>query len=171
MCKVFYSLEIAFWCTLYDFFLCLYPVNLLKKCSGKVMEMCWSKGTVGQNPVYIYRRIYIRLSDETLKPRSWLSVVIKNPMALLVKSRGVTPVSWPISLTGPCQSWPPNNPHQLDWLYLSLLSTCSWCVGERTGAVVLWLPSHHPSGCCTLVVVERDPPHDCKALGVYGNTQ
>ncbi len=32
--------------------------------------------------------------------------------------------------------------------------------GERTGAVVLWLPSHHPSGCCTLVVVEeRPPPH------------
>ncbi len=29
-----------------------------------------------------------------VKPRSWLSVVIKNPMALLVKSRGVTPVSW-----------------------------------------------------------------------------
>ncbi len=27
--------------------------------------------------------------------------------------------------------------------------------GERTGAVVLWLPSHHPSGCCTLVVVEE----------------
>ncbi len=32
-----------------------------------------------------------------IKPRSWLSVVIKNPMALLVKSRGVTPVSWPNS--------------------------------------------------------------------------
>ncbi len=31
--------------------------------------------------------------------------------------------------------------------------------GERTGAVVLWLPSHHPSGCCTLVVVEERPPH------------
>ncbi len=32
--------------------------------------------------------------------------------------------------------------------------------GERTGAVVLWQPSHHPSGCCTLVVVEeRPPPH------------
>ncbi len=30
--------------------------------------------------------------------------------------------------------------------------------GERTGAVVLWLPSHHPSGCCTLVVVEERPP-------------
>ncbi len=30
-----------------------------------------------------------------VKLRSWLSVVIKNPMALLVKSRGVTPVwSW-----------------------------------------------------------------------------
>ncbi|KAI2650865.1 Stonustoxin subunit alpha [Labeo rohita] len=31
--------------------------------------------------------------------------------------------------------------------------------GERTGAVVLWLPSHHPSGCCTLVVVEERSPH------------
>ncbi len=31
--------------------------------------------------------------------------------------------------------------------------------GERTGAVVLWLPSHHPSRCCTLVVVEKRPPH------------
>ncbi len=32
-----------------------------------------------------------------VKPRSWLSVVIKNPMAILVKSMGVTPVSWPNS--------------------------------------------------------------------------
>ncbi len=31
--------------------------------------------------------------------------------------------------------------------------------GERTGAVVLWQPSHHPSGCCTLVMVEERPPH------------
>ncbi len=30
--------------------------------------------------------------------------------------------------------------------------------GERTGAVVPWQPSHHPSGCCTLVVVEERPP-------------
>ncbi len=30
--------------------------------------------------------------------------------------------------------------------------------GERTGAVVLWQPSHHPSGCCTLVVVEERHP-------------
>ncbi len=36
---------------------------------------------------------------------------------------------------------------------------------------ILWLPSHHPSGCCTLVVVEERPPHECKALWVYGNTQ
>ncbi len=31
--------------------------------------------------------------------------------------------------------------------------------GERTGAVVLWQPSHNPSRCCTLVVVEERPPH------------
>ncbi len=36
-----------------------------------------------------------------VKPRSWLSVVIKNPMALPVKSRGVTPVPWPNSLHWP----------------------------------------------------------------------
>ncbi len=34
-----------------------------------------------------------------------------------------------------------------------------WLVcGEHTGAVVLWQPSHHPGGCCTLVVVEERPP-------------
>ncbi len=27
-----------------------------------------------------------------------------------------------IPTTSPCQSWPPNNPHPLDWLYLSLSS-------------------------------------------------
>ncbi len=37
--------------------------------------------------------------------------------------------------------------------------------------LVLWLPSHHPSGCCTLVVVEKRPSHDCKsALGVQQYT-
>ncbi len=50
-----------------------------------------------------------------VKPRSWLSVVIKNPMSLLIKSRGITPVSWPNSL-----HWPPYNPHPLDWLCDSL---------------------------------------------------
>ncbi len=61
-----------------------------------------------------------RLSDETLNrgPDSLWS--LKITMALLVKSRGVTPVSWPNSLH--YQSWPPNNPHPLDWLYDSLSS-------------------------------------------------
>ncbi len=27
-----------------------------------------------------------------------------------------------ITSTGPCQSWPPNNPHPLNWLYDSLSS-------------------------------------------------
>ncbi len=43
---------------------------------------------------------------------------------------------------------------------MTLSSLHLWLVcGERTGAVVLWQPSHHPSGCCTLVVVEERPPH------------
>ncbi len=85
----------------------------------------------------------------------------------------------------------------LDWLYGSLSSppvaVCGerihligsmtlsplhlYLVCERTGAVVLWQPSHHPSGCCTLVVVEEklNPPPpptplDCKALWVYNYT-
>ncbi len=102
-----------------------------------------------------------------VKPRSWLSVVIKNPMALLVKSRGVTPVSWQNSPAGPCQSWPPNNPHLLDWLIDSL----SYPPVAGVWWVVLWQPSHHPSGCCTLVVVEERPPHYCKVLWVYNNKQ
>ncbi len=58
-----------------------------------------------------------------VKPRSWLYVVIKNPMALFTRRVGV----WPrcpgqIPSTGPCQLWPPNNPHPLDWLYDSLSS-------------------------------------------------
>ncbi len=57
-----------------------------------------------------------------VKPRSWLSVVIKNPMALLVKSRGVSRCTGQIPTTGSCQSWPPNNPHPRDWLYDSLSS-------------------------------------------------
>ncbi len=28
--------------------------------------------------------------------------------------------------------------------------------GGRSGAI--WLPSHHPGGCCTLVVDEEIPP-------------
>ncbi len=32
--------------------------------------------------------------------------------------------------------------------------------GGRSGA--LWLPSHHPGECCTLVVAEEIPPHNVK---------
>ncbi len=59
-----------------------------------------------------------------------------------------------IPSTGLCQSWPPNNPHPLNWLYHSLSSppvAGLWWAG----AVVLWQPSHHPSGCWTLVLVEE----------------
>ncbi len=73
-----------------------------------------------------------------VKPRSWLSVVIQNPIGL-----------WP--------SWPPNNPH-ICWLAssLCLLSTSKLACGGHSG--VLWLPSHHPGGCCTLVVDAEIPP-------------
>ncbi len=67
-------------------------------------------------------------------------------MVLLVKSRGVTPVSWPNSHHWPLSIMAPNNPHTLDWLYDYLSSP--------PVAVVLW----HPGGCCTLVVVEERPP-------------
>ncbi len=37
---------------------------------------------------------------------------------------------------------------------------CKMVCGERTGTI--WLPSHKPGGCCTLVVVENIPPHNVK---------
>ncbi len=49
-----------------------------------------------------------------------------------------------------------------DWLHHSVSSPpVSWCVcvcvgGGCSGAI--WLSSHHPGGCCTLVVVEEMPP-------------
>ncbi len=107
-----------------------------------------------------------------IKPRSWLSVVIKNPMALLVKSRGVTLVSGQIPTTGPCQSWPPNNPHPLDWLYLSLSSppvAGVWWAHWRLCPVAAVASSKwmlHTGGGWG-----ETPPHDCKALWVYNNTQ
>ncbi len=49
--------------------------------------------------------------------------------------------------------------HLIGSMTLSSLHLYLVC-GECTGAVVLWQPSHHPRGCCTLVVVEeRPPPH------------
>jgi len=47
-------------------------------------------------------------------------VIIKDPMALLVKSRSVA--SGHIYFIGPYPSWPPNNPHQLIWFDHSLSS-------------------------------------------------
>ncbi len=74
-----------------------------------------------------------------------------------------------IPTTGPCQSWPPNNPHPLDWLWLSLLSTCSWCVGSALAPVSLaaaasskWM-LHIGGGW------GETTPLDCKALWVYSN--
>ncbi len=46
-------------------------------------------------------------------------------------------------------SWP-NSPFDL------LLSTSKLVCGGHSGA--LWLLSHHPGGCCTLVVDEEIPP-------------
>ncbi len=34
--------------------------------------------------------------------------------------------------------------------------------GGRSGAI--WLPLHHPGGCCTLVVDEEIPPHNVERL-------
>ncbi len=54
----------------------------------------------------------------------------------------------------------------IHWLTssLCLLSTNKLVCGGRSGA--LWLPSHHPGGCCTLVVNEEIAPLLCKALWV-----
>ncbi len=54
----------------------------------------------------------------------------------------------------------------IHWLAssLCLLSTNKLVCGGRSGA--LWLPSHHPGGCCTLVVDEKTPPSQCRALWV-----
>jgi len=59
---------------------------------------------------------------------------------------GVVQNSWMTSMKGfdPIQ--------MLTTVYFVYMLVC----GERTGAVVLWLPSYHLSGCCTLVVVRRD---------------
>ncbi len=49
-----------------------------------------------------------------------------------------------------------------DWLHHCLLSTSKLVCGGRSGAI--WLLSHHPGGCCTLVVDEEISPLLCKAL-------
>ncbi len=92
-----------------------------------------------------------------VKPRSWFFVVIQNPRMSFEKSKGVTSASWPNLVIGLWSSWPPNNPH-IYWLAssLCLLSTNKLVCGGRSGTI--WLPSHHPGGCCTLVLDEEIPP-------------
>ncbi len=73
------------------------------------------------------------------------------------KSRGVTSASWPNSPIGLLII-----PISADWLHHSVSSPpISWC-GGRSGA--LWLPSHHPGGCCTLEVDEEIPPDNVECL-------
>ncbi len=58
----------------------------------------------------------------------WHSVVLSHIHLLIIFANVLTPQPGQIPSTGPCQSWPPNNPHTLDCLYYSLSSTCSWRV-------------------------------------------
>ncbi len=143
---------------------------------GKTIGCCWKRCYGGQQGVLTLWYVWVLMpqysdGDRTLqqvpsfewdvKPRSWLSVVIKNPRMSFEKSRGVTSASWPNLPTGLWPSWPPNNPH-LYWLSssLCLLSTSKLVCGGRSGA--LWLLLHHPGGCCTLVVVEEIPSYNVK---------
>ncbi len=97
-----------------------------------------------------------RPSDETLNrgPDSLWS--LKIPGCPSKKSRSVT--------RHPGQICPLASDHHdlliipIHWLAssLCLLSTNKLVCGGRTGAI--WLPSHHPGGCCTSVVVEEIPP-------------
>ncbi|KAI2646642.1 Transposable element Tcb2 transposase [Labeo rohita] len=91
---------------------------------GLPKEEAWEEVAVSLGVDEIDNFKYVSMKNFD-KAEVRLSVVIKNPMALLVKSKGVSPL------------------------------VC----GKRTGTVVLWLPSHHPSGSCTLVVVEERSPH------------
>ncbi len=106
-----------------------------------------------------------------VKPRSWLYVVIKNPMALFTRRVGVWPLCpGQIPSTGPCQLWPPNNPHPLDWLYDSLSSPpvagVWWAHWRRFPVAAIALSKW----MLHTVVVEERPPVYCKVLWVYNNT-
>ncbi len=100
-----------------------------------------------------------------VKPRSWLSVVIKKSQDVLRKRVGVLP-------RHPGQTSLLASDHHglliipIHWLAssLCLLSTNKRVYGGRSGA--LWLPLHHPGGCCTLVVDEEIAPLLCSELWV-----
>ncbi len=106
------------------------------------------------------QNIYLHPSDETLNrgPDSLWSLKIKKRVGVLPRHPG--------------QTSPLASDHHglliipIHWLAssLCLLSTNKLVCGGRSGA--LWLPSHHPGGCCTLVVDEEIAPLLCKALWV-----
>ncbi len=52
-----------------------------------------------------------------------------------------------------------------------ILSLSDPLTARPSGNSPAFLLRSHPSGCCTLVVVEERPPHGFKALWVYNNTQ
>ncbi len=75
----------------------------------------------------------------------------------------MTSASWPNLPIGLWSSWPPNNPNTC-WLVssLRLLSTNKLVCGGSSGT--LWLLSHHPGGCCTLVGDEEIPPDNLEHI-------
>ncbi len=91
-----------------------------------------------------------------VKLRTWPSVVIKNPRKSFEKSRGVTRHPGRIFPLAPDHHGLLTIP--IHWLASSLwlFSTNKLVCGGRSSA--LWLPSHNPGGCCTLVVNEEIPP-------------
>ncbi len=108
--------------------------------------------------------IFFSLYDQSIVHDS---VVIKNPMTLIVKSRGLTPVSWP------------NFNHGLLIIPIHLIGSIS--LSSPPVAGVWWA---HWRRCTVAAVAsskwmlhtgggwgETPPPHDCKALWVYNNTQ
>jgi len=97
-----------------------------------VKEHCPSDETLNRGPVSLW----------SLKIPGWKRVGVKawHPGQNL-----------PLDL---CPSWPPNHPLVLiGFITVSINKLmCGW----RSDTI--WLPSHHPSGCCTLVGVEEIPP-------------
>ncbi len=76
------------------------------------------------------------------------------------KSRGVTLASWSNFPIGLWPSWSPNHPHILIGFTTVSSPPISWCVVG--GLAQSGCLSHHPGGCCTLVVVEEIPPYYVK---------
>ncbi len=105
-----------------------------------------------------------RPSDETLNrgPDSLWS--LKIPGCPSIKSRGVTPASWPNSPIGLWPSWPPNHPHTLIGFITVSSPPVSWCV--------VGVLAHY--GCRRIIQVDaahwwwmrRFPPLLCKVLWV-----